>query len=66
MKIEKPGLAFCLLVGDFKQSQEFSEGSTGSVQMLMAKEPACCVIVCGMLTLVWEILLIRSLGKYMY
>lgn len=47
MKIEKPGLAFCPLVGDFKQSQEFSEGSTGSVQMLMAEELACCVIVCG-------------------
>lgn len=59
MKIEKPGLASCPLVGGFKQNQEFSEGSTGSVQMLMAKEPAFCIIVCGVITLVWEILLIQ-------
>lgn len=46
MKIEKPGLASCPLVVDFKQSQELPEGSTGSVQMLKAKETALLCVEC--------------------
>lgn len=63
VKVERPGLPSCPLVGDHTRSQEFAEGSTGSVQMLLAEGPMCCAIECGVGPQVWEILVIQSFSR---